>query len=99
MLFRMFPPNNVAQQTITANGRQYSGTLGSAQDIPDMDAGILAANGWTKVCLVGPTSSRPNATMNGFLPNRIDHFYDTTIAKTIMWDGQNWRDIATANIV
>ena len=99
MNFRMWPPYGVGYQTIVANGRTYTGVPGTSQDVADIDAAILAANGWTKVVLVGPTSSRPNASMNAFLPNRIDHFYDTTIAKTIQWDGQTWRDIATANAV
>ena len=34
----MLPPINVGQQAITANGRPYSGTPGTAQDVPDMDA-------------------------------------------------------------
>jgi hypothetical protein len=94
------PPYGVSYQTVVANGRIY-GPLspGSYQDVIDIDAAILAANGWTKVCMSGPTSSRPNATMNSFLPNRIDHYLDTTLSKVVAFDGQTWRDPVTGNAV
>jgi hypothetical protein len=92
----MWPPYGVGYQTVVANGRTYNGVPGTSQDIPDFDAAVLAANGWTKVSLVGPTSSRPNSSMNAFLPNRIDVYFDTTLGTSIKWDGQVWRRIDTS---
>jgi hypothetical protein len=40
----MFPPTAVTAQTIAVNGRTYSASPGSALDVPDFDAGALAAN-------------------------------------------------------
>jgi hypothetical protein len=93
MNFRMLPSTKVGQQAVVANGRTYAGTPGSAQDIPDSDSGVLAANGWTKVSLSGPTSARPSP--NDLSPPYIAGvgviFYDTTISAPVVFDGQTWR--------
>ena len=92
--FRMLPSINVSQQTITANGRSYSGAPGTAQDVSDMDAGILAANGWIKVALSGPTTARPSANPTVTPPYtaaRGLHFYDTTLSAVVIFDGATWR--------
>jgi hypothetical protein len=64
MNFRMFPPVALPEQTVTVNGRTYTGSPGSVQDIPDIDAEILGANGWTKVCLSGATAARPSTNVS-----------------------------------
>ena len=98
--FRMLPPINVGQQTITANGRVYSGALGTAQDVPDMDAGILAANGWIRAALSGPTTARPSANPTVTPPYTAApglHFYDTTLNEVVIFDGATWRTPAGAS--
>jgi hypothetical protein len=80
--FRMLPPTSVAQQIRTVNGRTYSGAPGQAVDIVDFDAEVLTANGWTKVSLSGPTTSRPSPTLGATPPYLavpgLD-FLDTTL--------------------
>jgi hypothetical protein len=98
--FRMLPPINVTQQTITANGRLYSGAPGTAQDVPDMDAGVLAANGWVKVSISGPTSARPSTNPNVSAPYTAARgviFYDTTLSEVVIFEGATWRTPAGAS--
>jgi hypothetical protein len=97
MLFRMFPALMVGQQTVVANGRTYTGTLGSAQDIIDIDAEVLGANGWTKVSLSGPTSARPSFNPYTTAPYSAGQgvvYYDTTLSQFVISDGQTWRTVA-----
>lgn len=92
--FRMLPPTAVGQQSVAVNGRNYSGAPGSVVDVPDFDATVLGANGWTKVALSGPTSARPTTnptTAPPYCATRGLQFYDTTISKLIAFDGQTWR--------
>jgi hypothetical protein len=92
--FRMLPPPAVGQQTVTTNGRTYTAAPGAVVDVVDFDAAVLGANGWTKVALSGPTTSRPSPNPNAGPPysaTRGLHFYDTTISKWIIFDGQTWR--------
>jgi hypothetical protein len=69
-LVLMFPPANGANTTITFDGRTYSSTPGSAIQVPDFDAAVLAANGWTQGI---DTAKIPNLTsnyaLNTVLPN------------------------------
>jgi hypothetical protein len=61
MNVRMLPSIGLTgQQNLTVNGRVYSGTPGTAQDVPDFDAAGLAGNGWVRVALSGPTTARPD---------------------------------------
>ena len=93
----MLPPVAVISQSIVANGRTYAGTPGNAYDVPDLDAGILAANGWTRVCPSGPTTSRPTTNPNSAPPYFAApgfRYYDTTISTEVIWDGATWRTIA-----
>jgi hypothetical protein len=87
---RLFPPLDVSNQTKVAFGRSYTGTPGSAQDVNDSDAGVLAANGWTDVALSGATSARPTATSVPSAQRGL-HFFDTTLNAMIVHDGANWR--------
>jgi hypothetical protein len=93
----------VTAATLNVNGRSYVGTPGAVYDIVDgQDAETLGASGWTRVCLSGPTSSRPTISMANN-PNYAArpglHFLDTTIGALIIFDGQNWRSPATGSIV
>jgi hypothetical protein len=95
---RMLPPTAVAQQTINVKGRTYTGRPGEVRDVPDMDADVLANNGWTRAALSGPTTSRPLATTlsppytatPGFL------YFDTTLGAPVIFDGARWRTFAGA---
>ena len=59
---RMLPPTQTGYQTRTVNGRTYSGSPGSAFDIPDFDADVLSANGWIDIDRAAPrVSDRPAA--------------------------------------
>jgi hypothetical protein len=98
----MLPPNAVGQQVVTANGRTYSGAPGTYQDVPDFDAAVLMANGWTKAALSGPTSARPTTNANVSAPYTAAaglDFLDTTLGKVICFDGAAWRDPATGAAV
>jgi hypothetical protein len=100
--FRMFPALTVGQQVLTANGRGYSGAPGAAIDVPDFDAGVLAANGWTRVALSGPTSARPTTNPNTsppYVAARSLPYLDTTLGKIVVFDGATWRDPVNGNAV
>jgi hypothetical protein len=93
----MFPPIEIVYQTTVANGRTYTGAPGSYQDVPDIDAGILAANGWTKACVSGPTSARPSTNPNTTPPYLAAAgfvYYDTTLSEFVIHDGATWRTVA-----
>jgi hypothetical protein len=97
MNFRMLPPVAIANQIVVANGRSYTASPGSFLDVPDNDAEILGANGWTRVCLSGATAARPTTNPNSTPPYVAAaglHFYDTTIAALVIFDGSVWRTIA-----
>lgn len=83
---RIMPP--AAGGRLLVNGRTYTCAAGSVVDAPEHDAAILSANGWTVVAEggVGATSARP-AT-----PKRGSKFHDSTVGKTIVFDGAVWRD-------
>lgn len=101
MNVRMLPPVSAVAQTITVNGRTYSATPGSAVDVPDFDAGMLAANGWVRIAPSGPTSARPTtSTLSApYIAGAGFHFYDTTLAQLIVFDGQTWRSPANGSAV
>jgi len=98
----MLPPTAVSQQNRIANGRAYSGAPGAAVDIVDFDAEVLAANGWIKVALSGPTTARPSATLGVSAPYLAvagTHYFDSTLGYVIVFDGSAWRNPATGSAV
>jgi hypothetical protein len=100
--FRMLPPNSVSIQTRITNGRTYSASPGAAIDVVDCDAEVLSANGWIKVAMSGTTAARPSSNLNGtppYLATAGFHYFDSTVGKVIVFDGQTWRDPATGNSV
>jgi hypothetical protein len=99
MNIRMLPPVNVAFQTRVVNNRTYSGTPGSAIDVPDFDASQLEANGWIRIAPSGPTSARPAGTLPPYPATSETWFFDETISKLIVYDGATWRDPATGSAV
>lgn len=98
---RVTPPRDGLHNTATVNGRTYTGALGATLDVPDFDALILMANGWTAIpnaqTYVGPTSARPTTYPDG---RRLEPGYtylDTTVG-LVTWDGSVWRSISGAAV-
>lgn len=99
MNIRMLPPTNIQDQTLTVNGRNYSGQPGAALDVPDFDAQQLQANGWTWVAPSGASSERPTSAQ-GLYPASVGaQFFDTTLNALIIFDGATWRNPATGAAV
>ena len=90
---QLLPPITVATQTLTVNGRKYSAAPGATLDVNLANSGVLRANGWTEIAEVGATAARPSTPAPG------KHFFDTTLAVTVTFDGSKWRDPATGNAV
>ena len=91
---RVFPATALIYQTLTANGRSDTGTPGQVLDVPDFDAQILGACGWTCIAPSGPTSSRPttNGSTAPYAAGKGTLFYDTTLGAMIVYDGATWRN-------
>ena len=89
MTIRVMPP--AAGQTRTIFGRTYVGVAGTPLDVPDADAQVLCANGWTMSAKqgTGTTAQRPAS------PNKGDEFIDTTVGAHIKFDGSVWRNSTT----
>lgn len=99
---RMLPPVAVGQQTQTVNGRRYSSAPGVVLDVPDMDATVLAANGWIMCAPSGTTAQRPTTNPNlnpPYVAAPNFEYFDTTLLKLIFWDGTTWRDPVTGSAV
>ncbi len=99
MNIRMLPPVAVGQQMRIANGRTYTGVPGVELDVPDFDAGILQANGWTWVAPSGPTSARPTKALGLYQATVGMEFFDATLGYLIKFDGSTWRNPATGAAV
>lgn len=95
MNVRMFPPNNISGQTQTVNGRVYTAVPGNYLDVNLADAFVLVSNGWTRACNTGATSDRPSSTLPPDLYEKSRPFFDQTLSKIVIFDGQTWRDPAT----
>lgn len=88
---RLLPPANGGK--ITLKGRVYD-PAGGVQDVPEFDSSHLQANGWVFLATSGPTAGRPTSAL-GTHPLFVGtKYWDTTLSKTIMWDGKVWRDEA-----
>jgi len=71
------------QMNMSVNGRNYKQALGNFVDVLDMDAATLCANGWVRVCLSGPTASRPSTNPNLTPPYTASNgmiYFDTTLS-------------------
>jgi hypothetical protein len=88
---RMLPPIQAGAQARSVNGRSYAGAPGSAQDVPEQDAGHLEANGWIRVAYSGPTIARPTSMLGVNAIQRGGWFFDTTLNAMIVHDGATWR--------
>ncbi len=99
---RLLPPNKVSQQTLTVNGRRYSAAPGTAIDVPNPDAAVLAANGWIRIGQSGVTANRPSGTGVQGGHNVVDvgtQFFDSSLGYLITFDGAVWRSPMTGGIV
>jgi hypothetical protein len=82
------------------SARFYTASPGQtidAQGPPDADAAVLVSQGFA---LVGPSGS--TALRNSLAPGYFkagQMFVDLTLGRVIMFDGANWRDVVTANVV
>jgi hypothetical protein len=99
MNIRLLPPIEPSHDAYTINGRSYSASPGSVLDVLDYDAAILEANGWIRVAPSGPSSARPTGRLGLYQSAPGTLFYDTTLSKLIVCDGQSWRDPATGSAV
>jgi hypothetical protein len=99
MNIRLLPPVSVSEQTLVIHGRSYSAAPGNFLDVLDADAQELEANGWIAIAPSGPSSARPVGTLGVFSASAGQSFFDTTLGKLIISDGQTWRDPATGGAV
>lgn len=90
MTHRLMPPADGLHPSIIVNGRSYTCALGSTIDVPDADANVMMANGWTTASTggVGTTAQRPSAVVAG----KGGEFHDSTLGFTIKSDGKVWRN-------
>jgi hypothetical protein len=99
---RVFPQPIATKNILStqANGRSYLVANGM-QDVSDIDAAVLGANGWCVYGMVGPTSGRPTATDPdmGVTFGAATKYIDTTIGAVIQWDGSAWRNVLTGATV
>ena len=96
MTVRLIPPENaVNSASITVNGRSYICSVGSTIDVPDGDALVMRANGWTASATggVGATSARPTN------PKKGQTFHDTSLNINIIFDDKVWRNPNTGAAV
>jgi hypothetical protein len=88
MNIRLLPPVSVPAQTRVVNGRSYTAAPGSVIDVYDADAEQLQANGWIPVAPSGPTGARPSGTLGLYTAAAGSTFFDMTLGKLIISDGQ-----------
>ena len=101
MATRLLPPP-AARSPIRVNGRTYLPTAAAFQDVPDVDAPALTANGWVLVAPVGTSSERPvpgDGTVPAGATLRGTEFIDTTLGAVVVHDGSVWRNALTGAAV
>ena len=96
VLHRLMPPTVTGWQTMAANGRTYTCAIGSVLDVPNFDANVLEANGWSFVAISGTSSDRPAPSTNPIGPEGAQagpgtKYFDTTLDELIVCDGVTWR--------
>ncbi len=99
MNWRLFPPIAVSDRTRIVNRRTYSGQPGTVVSVPEQDGQMLQANGWTYIAPSGPTSARQAGKTGLYAAHRGAQFFDETLGKLIVFDGQTWRDPLNGNAV
>lgn len=82
-----------------ATQRAYTPGAGNVVSVAVADDVVQLANrGWLALPGSGTTAQRPTGLGGGGLTIGF-MFIDTTISKTIIWDGANWRDTQTGGVV
>lgn len=97
MTTRISPPANKSfgPNPFTAqHGLVISCAVGSTIDVDDHVALQAAANGWHISAPVYTTAGRPTA---GIFKGKIA--IDSTLNKTILYDGTQWRDVLSGAVV
>ena len=94
MVQRVCPPPS-GNKIITIAGRTYDGVSNAFLDVPDHDALILEANGWTAAAAggSGATTSRP------VKPTKGQTFFDSTLGYTIKYNGSAWINPASGAVI
>ncbi|MBR0937304.1 hypothetical protein [Bradyrhizobium jicamae] len=105
MTIRLLNTNNLPATGINPpanwpNGKQYSIPVSGTLDVAGVDEAAMLAgqhNGGAGFFIVGdssgPTSARPVNIRIGWM------HVDTTLNKTVTFDGSTWRDPATGAVV
>ncbi len=68
----------------------YQAAPGAIVNVPTYDVGKLLSSGWIRLPASGGTAVRPVRGAFDFVAGAA--FYDTDIAKLIVFDGVTWRD-------
>lgn len=98
MTTRVIPPSDGLHNTITVNGRTYTAPANGTVDMPDWDAQIACANGWSHSAsggAAGATSARPVLGKS----EKGKTFLDTTLGFVVLWDGEKWRNPSSGAVV
>ena len=97
-LHRVLPPSTTRSAQLV-NGRSYDPAAAAYVDCAHQDAAVLAANLWTDLGPVGPTSARPPVqgptSGNPDTATRGARYVDTTLGAVIVFDGATWRSVLT----
>jgi hypothetical protein len=64
----MIPPSDGHHNSISVNGRTYASTSGISIPVPDFDAAVLQANGWTALTVL-PSLSSTTVTATSGIPD------------------------------
>jgi hypothetical protein len=64
-IISMLPPSNGKLDSIVIDGRTYSSVPGVPIPVPDFDAGVLQANGWTSLPVSPSISTTTVTTTSG----------------------------------
>ena len=73
-----------------------SPAVGAIVAVLETDEIQMLPNGWMRLPAFGATAARPALNSYALTPGSL--FVDTTVSKTVVWDGANWRDITTGTI-
>jgi hypothetical protein len=91
LTYRFLGPKGAAA-TLTFNNRTYSVAANGYVDVPAMDSGVCAANGWIQVAGSGTTAQRPSSPFPGQL------YHDNTVGNIIVFEGTAWRNPASGAV-
>ena len=110
--FRVLPPAGSTSATFVfpgnPNPRTVTASSGGYLDLGVSDAALLGANGWLNLMRSGTTAQRPTGSgafggnagsLEGAYVGPGALYLDTTLGSVIVYDGQVWRNPATAAAV